>query len=120
MLPEHLLLGILEDFGCVACRILVDLGASLDDLRSRAESQARAQNAGAQTGLHMTAEARNAIDLAYLASRQLNNTYLGTEHLLLGLVQERGGRIKDLLLESGIRPAQILEAASALQKPSAN
>src|SRR4029079_19064731 len=102
---EHLLLGLVRENDSVAARILDRIGVSLGRIRSEIERQV-ARGAGrlgqdmqltprdARLGqyIKLTRRAKRVIDLAYDEARQLNNNYIGTDHLLLGLIREGEGR----------------------------
>ena len=84
---EHLLLGLILEGSGVAAKVLADLGVTIDRAR---EEAARLVGPGTQTGFHerlpLTPRLRQAIEEARLQARNLGHDYLGTEHLLLGLL----------------------------------
>src|SRR5580704_13647519 len=88
---EHLLLGLVRENDSVAARILDRMGISL--VRIRAEIEQAVERGDGRLGqdMQLTPRAKRTIDLAYDESRQLNNNYIGTEHLLLGLIREGEG-----------------------------
>src|SRR5947209_8857979 len=93
---EHLLLGLVRENDSVAARILDRLGVSLGRIRSEIERQVTRGDGRLGQDMQLTPRAKRVIDLAYEEARQLNNNYIGTEHLLLGLVREGdglGGRV---------------------------
>src|SRR5690554_3002604 len=85
---EHLLLGLVREPDSVASRILDRLGVSLGRIRSEIERQVTKGQGALGQDMQMTPRARRALELAYDEARQLNNNYIGTEHLLLGLIRE--------------------------------
>ena len=87
--PEHLLLGIISVGDGVAAVALGRLGADLNDLSRDAEARA-GRGTGERSGsdLPQSPETRAALELAVMEAHGLNHIYIGTEHLLLGLVSE--------------------------------
>jgi hypothetical protein len=99
---EHLLLGLVREDDSVACRILDRLGIPLGKIRSEIEKQVT-KGQGHQEGqdMQLTPRAKRVIDLAYEEARQLNHNYIGTEHLLLGLIREGDGLGARVLVKLG-------------------
>jgi ATP-dependent Clp protease ATP-binding subunit ClpC len=88
---EHILLGLVREEEGVAAKVLVNMGTSLSKMRSAVEyviGTGEKPNTGA-AGL--TSRAKRVIELAIDEARQLGHTYIGTEHLLLGLLREGEG-----------------------------
>jgi len=88
---EHLLLGLVRESDSVAGRILDRLGVSLGRIRSEIERQVTRGDGKISQDMQLTPRAKRVIDLAYDEARQLNHNYIGTEHLLLGLIREGEG-----------------------------
>src|ERR671926_180581 len=88
---EHLLLGLVRESDSVAARILDRLGVPLGRIRADIERQVTRGHGNLGQDMQLTPRAKRVIDLAYEEARQLNNNYIGTEHLLLGLVRESDG-----------------------------
>jgi ATP-dependent Clp protease ATP-binding subunit ClpC len=88
---EHLLLGLLHEGEGVAAKLLGEHGVALDQGRATIESLiGRGHSDGAACGpIGLTPRSKKAIELAVDEARRLKHNYVGTEHLLLGLV--RGG-----------------------------
>jgi len=84
---EHLLLGLIADRNCVAVHILDQLGVGPGRIRSEIERQAARGDDREDAKRQLTPRAKRVIDFAHLEARQLNNHYIGTEHLLLGLLR---------------------------------
>ncbi len=85
---EHLLLGLARENDCVAARILDYMGVSLEKIRSELNSNLGRGNGRPAQDTQLTPGAKRCIDFAYDEARRLSNNYIGTEHLLLGLVRE--------------------------------
>ncbi|MDO8567587.1 MAG: Clp protease N-terminal domain-containing protein, partial [Dehalococcoidales bacterium] len=99
---EHILLGLVREEDGVAAKVLVNLGVSLAKVRSAVEfiiGRGDKPSAG-ETGL--TPRAKKVIELAIDEARQLGHTYIGTEHLLLGLLREGEGVASSVLDSFGI------------------
>jgi len=88
---EHLLLGLVREGDSVAGRILDRMGISLGRIRSEIERQVTRGDGKISQDMQLTPRAKRVIDLAYDEARQLNDNYIGTEHVLLGLVREGEG-----------------------------
>src|SRR2546427_2197269 len=98
---EHLLLGLVRENDSVAARILDRLGVSLGRIRSEIERQVTRGDGRLGQDMQLTPRAKRVIDLAYDEARQLNNNYIGTEHLLLGLIREGEGLAGRVLAKLG-------------------
>ncbi len=99
---EHILLGLAREDEGVAAKVLTNLGVSLSKLRSAVEftmGRGEKQSSG-EVGL--TPRAKRIIELAIDEARQLGHNYIGTEHLLLGLLREGGGVATGILDSFGI------------------
>ncbi len=99
---EHLLLGIVREDDSVAARILERIGVSLGRVRSEIERQVARGDGRLGQDMQLTPRAKRVIDLAYDEARQLNNNYIGTEHLLLGLIREGEGLAGRILNKLGV------------------
>jgi len=100
---EHLLLGLIREEDSVAAAILSRLGFSLSRIRAEIEKQVVRGSGRASQDMQLERRARRVIDLAYDEARQLNNNYIGTEHLLLGLIREGDGLAGRTLANLGVR-----------------
>ena len=99
---EHLLLGLVRENDSVAARILDRIGVSLGRVRSEIERQVARGDGRLGQDMQLTPRAKRVIDLAYDEARQLNNNYIGTEHLLLGLIREGEGLAGRILAKLGV------------------
>jgi ATP-dependent Clp protease ATP-binding subunit ClpC len=99
---EHLLLGLIADGGGIATKVLINMGAPPERVRASLEFLIT-RNTTFPTGeVGLTPRARKVIELATDESFQLRHHYIGTEHLLLGLVRERDGIAAGVLATFGI------------------
>lgn len=100
---EHLLLAIMSEGGGVAAKVLQDLQVSPDEVRKQIEAQHPAGEQASSEGLiGMTAQGKQSIELAVQEARALGHHYIGTEHLLLGLLREEEGLANQVLQKVGI------------------
>jgi ATP-dependent Clp protease ATP-binding subunit ClpC len=98
---EHLLLGLIHEGEGVAARALEPLGISLEAVRGEVE-QIVGEGAEAPTGhIPFTPRAKRVIELSLREARQLRCHYVGTEHILLGLVREGQGVAAKVLVKLG-------------------
>jgi ATP-dependent Clp protease ATP-binding subunit ClpC len=99
---EHILLGLVREDEGVAARVLTNLGIGLGKVRSAVEFIiGRGEKPGTgETGL--TPRAKKVIELAIDEARQMGHNYIGTEHLLLGLLREGEGVASSVLDSFGI------------------
>ncbi|HEY3328508.1 MAG TPA: Clp protease N-terminal domain-containing protein [Capsulimonadaceae bacterium] len=88
---EHMLLGLVRENDSVAAKLLDEMGVSLGRIRSEIERIVTRGDGRLGQDMLLTPRAKRVIDLAYDEARQLDNEYIGTEHLLLGLVREGEG-----------------------------
>jgi ATP-dependent Clp protease ATP-binding subunit ClpC len=88
---EHVLLGLLREEEGVAAEILVSMGASLSKMRSAVEYIIGPGEKPTTGSTGLTSRAKRVIELAIDEARQLSHNYIGTEHLLLGLLREGEG-----------------------------
>jgi ATP-dependent Clp protease ATP-binding subunit ClpC len=87
---EHLLLGLThESIGGVAAKTLESLGIGLDTVRQRVEEVIGRGSQAPSGHIPFTPEAKKALELSLREAVQLGHQYIGTEHILLGLI--RGG-----------------------------
>jgi len=88
---EHILLGLVREEDGVAAKVLVNMGASLSKMRSAVEYVIGAGEKPGAIATGLTSRAKRVIELAIDEARQLGHSYIGTEHLLLGLLREGEG-----------------------------
>jgi len=117
---EHILLGLLREEEGVAAKVLVSLGCNLGKVRSGVEfiiGRGDKPNTG-EIGL--TPRAKRVIELAIDEARHLGHNYIGTEHLLLGLLHEGGGVAAGVLDSFGINLEQVRGEVTKMLNQSAN
>ncbi|MCU0511520.1 MAG: ATP-dependent Clp protease ATP-binding subunit [Anaerolineae bacterium] len=104
---EHLLLGLMREEGGVAGRVLRDLGLDprrVEDLVIRlTDSGERKQG----VNLELSTGTKKVLELAVDEARRMGHHYIGTEHLLLGLVRQQEGVAIDVLRRLGVSPEEV-------------
>ncbi|MFQ3647534.1 MAG: ATP-dependent Clp protease ATP-binding subunit [Anaerolineae bacterium] len=104
---EHLLLGLMREEGGVAGRVLRELGL---DQRRVEELVVRLTDSGSRAPggtLDLSAGTKKVLELAVDEARRMGHHYIGTEHLLLGLVRQQDGVAIDVLRRLGISPEEV-------------
>ena len=101
---EHILLGLIHEGSGIAAQALTALGISLGETRAQVEAIiGRGELARVQDGpIHFTPRTKKVLELAARESLQLGHDYIGTEHLLLGLMREGAGVGAQVLTSAGI------------------
>ena len=110
---EHLLLGLVEEEKSVSARALSELGVKGKELE---QDVIRAVGKGTHSGgqLQMTPRTKHVLDLAQQAANSRGHNYIGTEHILLGLLSDGGGVAMQLLASKGIRLEDVVEKVNAI------
>ncbi len=93
---EHMLLGLVREDNSTAAKVLDRIGISLERIRVEVERHVSRGEGRLGQDMQLTPREKRVIDLAYDESRMLGHNYIGTEHLLLGLIREGegvGGRV---------------------------
>src|SRR5437870_7361421 len=108
---EHILLGLIREGEGVAATVLQNLNVELEEIQQKIEETVKKGKAGQASGpdLPYTSRAKKVLELAMSEARELNHSYVGTEHLLLGLLREEKGIAAQVLTDAGVN----LEAARA-------
>ena len=101
---EHILLGLIREGEGVAAAVLQALNVDLDEIQQKIEDTVKKGKASQATGpdLPYTSRAKKVLELAMGEARELNHSYVGTEHLLLGLLREEKGIAAQVLTEAGV------------------
>src|SRR5574338_991594 len=108
---EHILLGLIREGEGVAAAVLQNLNVDLEEIQQKIEETVKKGKADAATApdLPYTSRAKKVLELAMTEARELNHSYVGTEHLLLGLLREEKGIAAQVLTDAGVS----LEASRA-------
>src|SRR5881396_2837291 len=98
---EHILLGLIHEGEGIAAKALESLGISLEAVRSQVE-EIIGQGQAAPTGqIPFTPRAKKVLELSLREALQLGHNYIGTEHILLGLIREGEGVAAQVLVKLG-------------------
>ena len=99
---EHLLLGLLGQGDGVAAQALVMLGLDASAARRHVEELVGRGSGAPAAHIPFTPRAKTVLELALREALQLKHTYIGTEHILLGIIRERDGVAAQVLTRSGL------------------
>ena len=99
---EHILLGLVRETEGVAARVLSSLSVDLTKVRSAVEFIIGRGEKPAQGEIGLTPRAKKVVELAVDEARRMNHTYIGTEHLLIGLLREGEGVAAGVLESLGV------------------
>ena len=112
---EHILLGIVRETDGVASKVLVNLGVELNKVRSAVEFIIGRNDAPiSKEGIGLTPRAKKVIELAVDEARRSNHNYIGTEHLLIGLMREGDGVAASVLENLGVNLDKVRAEAGRL------
>src|ERR687889_566792 len=104
---EHLLLGLLREDEGVAARALGSLNVTLDEVREQVESIVGYGEEGTGGQAPFTPRSKKVLELALREALQLGHNYIGTEHILLGLVRESEGVAARVLSNLDVDPDKV-------------
>ncbi|HYX50825.1 MAG TPA: Clp protease N-terminal domain-containing protein, partial [Ktedonobacteraceae bacterium] len=104
---EHLLLGLLDEGEGVAAQVLNNLGIEVDQVRHAVEAIIGRGGRIVAGEVGITPRAKKVIELAMDEARRLNHHFIGTEHLLLGLIREGDGIAAGVLENLGLQLGQV-------------
>jgi ATP-dependent Clp protease ATP-binding subunit ClpC len=102
---EHLLLGLIEEEGGVAGRVLRDMGLDTDRVREMV-GRLTGEGRAAEEKIDLSTETQQVLEYAIEEARRLGHHYIGTEHLLLGLVRSEGTAL-EVLRRLGVTPDDV-------------
>ena len=106
---EHVLIGLTKVKSGVAAKALAELGVVTEDIFEAVEEQVGRGNKKA-TSIYMTPRVKHVLELAIQVANRMNHNYVGTEHILLGLLSDGGGVAVGILRVMNIRSNDIVEA----------
>jgi ATP-dependent Clp protease ATP-binding subunit ClpC len=104
---EHLLLGLIREEGGVAGRVLRELGLDQRRVEELVERMTRASARATTIAPELSPGTKRVLELAVDEARRMGHHYIGTEHLLLGLVRLPEGVAIDILKRLGISPEEV-------------
>jgi ATP-dependent Clp protease ATP-binding subunit ClpC len=122
---EHLLIGLIEEEGGVAGRVLREMGMEPERLREMVYRVSGEGKASSGEKIELSQDTQQVLELAVDEARRMGHHYIGTEHLLLGLVRTEGTAM-EVLRRLGITPDEIrrqtrrvLQESSSANPPAA-
>jgi len=101
---EHILLGLIREGEGVAATVLTNLNVDLEEISRRIEETVKKGTAAGSAGpdLPYTSRAKKILEFAMMEARELHHAYVGTEHLLLGVLREEKGIGAQVLVDAGV------------------
>ncbi len=117
---EHILLGLAREEEGVAAKVLVNLGVGLSKVRSAVEFIIERSEKPSAGDIGLTPRAKKVIELAIDEARSLGHNYIGTEHLLLGLLREGEGIAASVLDSFGINLERVRAEIVRVISPGAS
>lgn len=115
---EHILLGLVREGEGVAAKVLANLGVELEKVRSAVEFIIGRGERTVRGEIGLTPRAKRVIELAVDEARRLGHNYIGTEHLLLGLLREGEGVAAGVLESLGISLEKVREETKQILQQS--
>jgi ATP-dependent Clp protease ATP-binding subunit ClpC len=100
--PEHILLGLIGEGSGVGVKAFASMGISTDAVRQRVEQVIGRGQGASQGHIPFTPPAKKVLELSLREALDLGHTYIGTEHLLLGLIREDEGVAAQVLAGFGV------------------
>lgn len=116
---EHVLIGLTKVINGVAAKALEELGIVTEDIFEAVEEQVGRGNKKA-TSIYMTPRVKHVLELAIQIANRMNHNYVGTEHILLGLLSDGSGVAVGILRAMNIRSNDIVEAIRHILGSSTN
>jgi ATP-dependent Clp protease ATP-binding subunit ClpC len=115
---EHILLGLIQEGSGVAANVLKNLGVEIDKIRREIEKNVQSGPSMVTMGqLPFTPRAKKVLELSMEEANELGHNYIGTEHILLGLIRENDGVAAQVLLDLNLKledvRAEVLELLGA-------
>jgi ATP-dependent Clp protease ATP-binding subunit ClpB len=115
--PEHLLYALLDQEGGLVPSLLQKIGANTGYIKSKTDAEVKRfpQASGESVQLHLSAALNRVLDFAQKEADTMKDEFVSTEHLLLGLLGEKGSRAAQILAENGVSRDAVLAALKNLR-----
>ena len=110
---EHVLIGLTKVKNGVAAKALEELGLVTEDIFEAVEEHVGRGNKKA-TSIYMTPRVKHVLELAIQVANHMNHNYVGTEHILLGLLSDGSGVAVAILRAMNIRSNDVVEAIRSI------
>jgi hypothetical protein len=111
---EHILLGLVQEGDGVAARALQSLGITPEAVRAEVEQIVGRGSDPPGSHIPFTPRSKKVLELSLREAMQLGHNYIGTEHILLGLIREGEGVAAQVLAKLGGRPPRVRQAVVVL------
>ncbi|MFW0118736.1 ATP-dependent Clp protease ATP-binding subunit [Rothia sp. P5764] len=111
---EHILLGLIHEGEGIAARALESLGVSLAAVRDQVQDIIGSGAQASSGHIPFTPRAKKVLELSMREAIQLNHGYIGTEHILLGMVRANEGVGNQILTQLGAEPAKVRQTVMDL------
>ena len=115
---DHLLLGLTREAKGVVCEVFAVSHASLKGIRQTVASRQSGVKPGTAVELPFGNDAKHVLEFAAEEADRLRHPYIGTEHLLLGLLREEGSPAAATLAAHGLRVDEVRAAVARLSAPT--
>ena len=117
---EHILLGVIKDGGGIAVLVLQRLGVDIRQLKPEIERNLPLSSNTLVIGdIPFTSRAKKVLEYAVEEARAMGHSYIGTEHLLIGLIKEKDGVAYRILSSFGLQYSDIKEQTiNLLREPA--
>ncbi|SRR5258706_8524621 len=116
--PEHLLIGLVREEDGIAGRALRGQGFDPAEMRELVDRLTRFPPLDSSSRLDLTPEAKKVLELAVAEAQSLNHPYIGTEHLLLGLLRQTEGIAIEVLRQHNVSAEEVRREVLRLLKES--
>ncbi|MCL2315587.1 MAG: ATP-dependent Clp protease ATP-binding subunit [Actinomycetia bacterium] len=113
---EHILLGLIHEGEGVAAQALESLGLTLESLREQVEELVGKGQTPPTGHIPFTPRAKRVLELSLREALQMNHSYIGTEHVLLGLIREGEGVAAQVLIKMGLDLSRVRGAVMDLMQ----
>lgn len=117
---EHLLLGLIREEQGIAAKVLTSMGATLERVRKMVEDAIGREDRIGTGDLELAPRTKRVLELAVDEARRLGHYYIGTEHLLIGLVREKQGIAAGILQTLGLDLEEVRQQAMQQMQLSAS
>jgi ATP-dependent Clp protease ATP-binding subunit ClpC len=111
---EHILLGLIHEGDGIAAKALGALGVNYDSVRKKVRKAASHGGTTSSGSPPFTPPAKKVLELALREALQLGHNYIGTEHILLGLVREGSDAATQILLDLGVELADVRDKVTEM------
>lgn len=117
---EHMLLGLIREGEGIAARALEVLGVRKDNIEALVEQMVSREEKSQSAEVSLTPRAKRVLELAAGEARRMGNKYVGTEHILLGLIAEGEGVAAQILMNLGADQAKIRQVVAQMMGAGTN